>query len=97
MIGVVGMVAALGMGVTACGAPSGFNGQGTVIGKEIDKEKKTKKVTGTNKKKTTTTTEYEVTVDVDNSEEHQEFDVTQAKYDALREGQKVTIQNGRIL
>ena len=92
MTAVVGVIAALSLGLTACGNTA-YTGEGTVVSKQIDKEFKSKAGSKTKR----TVTEYEVTVDVPDSDENKKLNVPKEKYDALTEGQKVTVKSGKIL
>jgi hypothetical protein len=86
----VGMTAALGMGLVACG--STYTGEGTVTNKQIDRTTHTNSTSKTKR----TTTDYEITVDVPTSDVNQIIDVSKDKYDKIQVGQKVTVKDGKI-
>ena len=83
----IGLAVTLGAGLTACGAS--YTGEGVVTEKEVARHKIGSKV-----KKTRTY--FEITVDVPNSDTHQIVNVTKSKFNALRVGQTVKVEDGKI-
>ena len=94
VIASVGLAAALGFGMTSCAALN-YNGEGVVVSKDIEKDKKSSSGTG-KKKKTKTVTEYMVVVDVPDTDMNRSIEVDKSRYDRIKVGDKVVIDNNKL-
>lgn len=93
VIASVGLAAALGLSMTGCTAMN-YSGEGTVVGKEIDKS--SKKSNSKKKSSSSKSTDYEITVDIPDSDVDRVIDVKKSQYDSIKVGQKVTIEKNKI-
>lgn len=84
----VGMVIALGAGLTGCGA--GYTGDGVVISKDTENKRSSTSKSSSNK------IAYKVTVDVPDSDVNQKFTVSKSKYDSVQLGQTVKVEQGSV-
>lgn len=87
----IGIAATLTGGLAACGTP--YSGEGVVVDKEIEKQVK---ASSSKKKSSSKSKDYEITVDVPNSDANRTIDVSKSKYESIKVGQTVTIENGKI-
>ena len=97
VIASVGLAAALGLSMTGCTAMN-YSGEGTVVGKEIDKSSKKSSSSSSKKSRSSSSksTDYEITVDIPDSDVDRVIDVKKSQYDSIKVGQKVTIEKNKI-
>lgn len=83
----VGMVLAMGVGLTGCG---GYTGEGVVISKDIGSKSSSTSKTMSSK------ISFKVTVDVPDSDVNQTYTVSKLQYDSIQLGQNVKIEQGNV-